>query len=110
MTHVGFRRRHDSDSLARGGFAPCHQQWRHERILSQRASAAAQAVKGQQSKSAVVIAGGSGPVESHGRRPDRWHGSTRAGGSSYGTKRKWAKSFMEHYVIENGVSPMEDIK
>jgi hypothetical protein len=28
-----------------------------------------------------------------------------AGGSSYGTKRKWAKSFLEQYVIENGQLP-----
>ena len=28
-----------------------------------------------------------------------------AGGSSYGTQRKWAKSFIEQYVIENGQLP-----
>jgi hypothetical protein len=28
-----------------------------------------------------------------------------AGGSSYGTQRKWAKSFIEQYVIENGLLP-----
>jgi hypothetical protein len=29
----------------------------------------------------------------------------RAGGSSYGTQRKWTMSFIEQYVIENGLLP-----
>src|ERR1700694_3801588 len=48
-------------------------------FFGQRASAAGQALKRQQSKSAVVVAGGgSGRDEPHGRGPDRWHGSSDA--------------------------------
>ena len=32
------------------------------------------------------------------------------GGASYGTDCNWVKSFIEHYVIEKGISPMEGIK